>query len=68
MGNPYDRVVTKDGRLLPEEKTKIKTFTVEFYDTFEAKTEKEAYKLLLEYLETCIKHQDVTGFQFEEVE
>lgn len=44
----------------------MKTFTVEFYDTFEAKTEKEAYKLLLEYLETCVKYQDVTGFVFEE--
>lgn len=46
----------------------MKTFTVDFFDTFEAKTEEEAYKLLLEYLETCIKYQDVTGFVFEEIE
>jgi hypothetical protein len=42
----------------------MKTFTVEFYDTFEAENEEEAYKLLLNYLETCIKYQDVTGFNF----
>lgn len=46
----------------------MKTFTVEFYDTFEAKNEKEVYKLLLEYLATCVKYQDVEGFTFEEVD
>lgn len=46
----------------------MKTFLVEFVDTFEAKNEKEAYKLLLEYLQTCIKYQDVTGFEFTETE
>ena len=42
----------------------MKTFTVEFYDTFEAENEEEAYKLLLNYLETCIKSQDVTVINF----
>jgi len=46
----------------------MKTFTVEFYDTFEAENKEEAYKLLLNYFETCVKYQDVSGFNFFENE
>jgi hypothetical protein len=46
----------------------MKSFTVEFYDVFDAENEAEAYKFLLNYLETCIKYQDVTGFNFFENE
>lgn len=47
---------------------KFKTYTVEFYDTVEARNEKEVYKYLLEYLESCVKYEDVEGFKIEEVE
>ena len=46
---------------------KIKTFTIEFFDTVEAESEQEVYAYLLEYLESCVKNEDVEGFQIEEV-
>lgn len=46
----------------------MKTFTVEFFDTFEAENEHDVYEYLLTYLESCVRNEDVEGFQIEEVE
>ena len=47
---------------------KIKTFTIEFFDTVEAECERDVYEHLLTYLESCVRNEDVEGFQIEEVE
>ena len=31
-------------------------------------SEEQAYDILLDYLNDCVKHEDVTGFDFEQVE
>ena len=41
---------------------------VTFKDQIEADTEEEAYKKLLEYLEECVRYEDVTVFNFLEME
>lgn len=45
---------------------KLKTFTVEFFDTMEAENIKEVYECMLHYLETCVKYEDLEGFKIEE--
>lgn len=47
--------------------SKIKTYTIEFFDTFEAESEKDVWEHLLTYLESCVRNEDVEGFQIEEV-
>jgi hypothetical protein len=46
---------------------KTKTFTVSFFDTFEAESEHDVYEYLLEYLNSCVRNEDVEGFEIEEV-
>lgn len=46
----------------------MKTFRVQFVDDIDAKTEEEAYAILLESLASMAKHGDATAFHFEEVE
>jgi hypothetical protein len=44
----------------------MKTFRVSFRDTFHnCESEEQAYDALIEYLADCVKHEDVTGFNFE---
>ena len=40
---------------------------ITFEDIFDVESEEQAYDILLEYLNDCVKHEDVTGFEFEEV-
>lgn len=44
---------------------KIKITFEDIFDNVES--EEQAYDILLEYLNDCVKHEDVTGFKFEEV-
>lgn len=44
---------------------KIKITFQSLFDNIES--EEQAYDILLEYLNDCVKHEDVSGFQFEEV-
>ena len=44
---------------------KIKITFQDVFDNIES--EEQAYDILLEYLNDCVKHEDVSGFQFEEV-
>ena len=46
----------------------MKTFRVQFVDEITAKTEEDAYKILLNYLRDCAEYGDATAFQFEEIE
>jgi esterase/lipase len=44
----------------------MKKFLVTFCDVFEAKSEEEAYQDLLQFLQNCVKFEDVTPFEFTE--
>ena len=44
---------------------KIKITFEDIFDNIES--EEQAYDILLEYLNDCVKHEDVSAFQFEEV-
>ena len=44
---------------------KIKITFEDIFDNVES--EEQAYDILLEYLNDCVKHEDVSAFQFEEV-
>ena len=46
---------------------KMKKFKVTFTDEIEAKTEEDAYKILIKYLMDCTWYEDVTAFNFEEI-
>jgi hypothetical protein len=47
----------------------MKTYRVSFRDTFEnCESEEQAYDALLEYLSICVKHDDVSAFNFELIE
>lgn len=45
----------------------MKKFKVTFTDEIEAKTEEDAYKILIKYLMDCTWYEDVTAFNFEEI-
>jgi hypothetical protein len=45
---------------------KIKITFEDIFDNVES--EEQAYDVLLEYLNDCVKHEDVTGFNFEKIE
>ena len=45
----------------------MKKFKVTFTDEIEAKTEEDAYKILVNYLQDCGKFEDVTAFNFKEI-
>ena len=45
---------------------KIKITFQDVFDNIES--EEQAYDILLEYLNDCVKHEDVTGFKFEKIE
>lgn len=46
----------------------MKKFKVTFEDVFGMyETEEQAYDALLEYLNDCVKFEDVTAFNFEEI-
>ena len=43
-------------------------FKITFKDIFDnVQSEKQAYDVLLDYLNDCVKHEDVTAFNFEEI-
>lgn len=44
---------------------KIKITFEDIFNNIES--EEQAYDILLEYLNDCVKHEDVSAFQFEEV-
>lgn len=44
---------------------KIKITFADIFDNLES--EEQAYDVLLEYLRDCVKHEDVSAFEFEEV-
>lgn len=44
---------------------KIKITFTDIFDNLES--EEQAYDVLLEYLRDCVKHEDVSAFEFEEV-
>lgn len=44
----------------------MKTYRVEFIDLITAKSEEDAYAILLDYLSSCAKYRDATAFTFEE--
>jgi hypothetical protein len=46
----------------------MKTYKVTFTETIQAESEDEAYGLLLEYLDSCVRFDDVSPFNFEEQE
>ena len=46
----------------------MKKFKVSFVDEIEAETEEEAYHLLIVYLQEVVEFEDVTAFEFTEVE
>jgi hypothetical protein len=45
----------------------IKSFKVTFTNDFVAESKEEACKKLLDYLKECVKYEDVTTFDFEEI-
>lgn len=45
----------------------MKKFKVKFIDYFEAETEEDCYKKLLDYLKECVEMEDVMAFEFNEV-
>ena len=45
---------------------KIKITFTDIFNNLES--EEQAYDVLLEYLRDCVKHEDVSAFQFEQVE
>jgi hypothetical protein len=48
--------------------TAMKKFKVTFEDIFDGvESEEQAYDVLLDYLNDCVKHEDVTAFNFEEL-
>ncbi len=46
----------------------MKKFNVTFKDMLEAESEEDCYEQLLIYLEDCVKYEDVTAFEFNEVD
>lgn len=46
----------------------MKKFKITFTDYAYAKSEEDAYKILVNYLQDCGKFEDVSAFNFEEVE
>lgn len=43
-------------------------FKVTFTDVFEnVESEEQVYDALIEYLHQCVKHEDVTAFEIEEI-
>jgi hypothetical protein len=43
-------------------------FKVTFEDIFDGvESEEQAYDVLLDYLNDCVKHEDVTAFNFVEI-
>ena len=45
----------------------MKKFKITFVDYAHAKSEEDAYKILVDYLKDCGKFEDVTAFDFKEV-
>ena len=45
----------------------MKKFNVTFEDVFAAESEEDCYKELLIFLGDCVRHDDVTAFEFKEV-
>ena len=44
-------------------------YKITFEDIFDnLESEEQAYDVLLDYLNQCVKNEDVTAFEFEEVE
>ena len=50
-----------------EDLPQLKGYRVTFMDDFEAINEEEAYEKLIHYCEEVYKNQDVTAFNFEEI-
>ena len=46
----------------------MKKFEITFKDVFEAEDEETAYQYFLDYLHEVVKMEDVTAFEFKEVE
>lgn len=46
---------------------KFKVTFEDIFDGVDVESEEQAYDILLEYLNECVKHEDVTAFNFEEV-
>lgn len=43
-------------------------YKITFEDIFEGvESEEQAYDVLLDYLKDCVKNEDVTAFNFEEI-
>ena len=43
-------------------------FEITFKDIFDGvESEEQAYDVLLEYLNDCVRNEDVTGFEFKEM-
>lgn len=46
----------------------LKSFKITFEDIFEnVESEEQAIDVLLDYLQECVRYEDVTAFKFEEV-
>ena len=45
----------------------MKKFEITFKDVFEAENEETVYQHLLDYLNEVVKMEDVTAFEFKEV-
>jgi hypothetical protein len=45
----------------------MKKYKVTFVDEIEARSEEEAYAMLVEYLKDCGRFEDVSAFDFEEI-
>lgn len=43
-------------------------FEITFKDVFEnVESEEQAYDILLDYLNECVKYEDITAFNFKEI-
>lgn len=46
----------------------MKRYKVTFKDIFEVESEDEAYDVLLDYLAEIVRYEDVTAFDFKEIQ
>ena len=53
--------------ILTSRKTKMKKFRVTFQDVIEAETEEQAYDEMIKYCFDVHNNEDVTAFNFEEI-
>jgi hypothetical protein len=45
----------------------MKKFKITFVDEWECQDEEQVIQILLDYLNECAKHEDVTAFEIEEI-